>query len=174
MLNEFIFWDIISKSCIYDVASYDEDASFEQAEKVVDLLKSHSPDEIIKFDEILLEKRKEAYRWDLWAMAYIVNAGCSDDGFEYFRAWLIGLGKNIFEQALEKPESIIQYTNPDFDAYENEQLLYAGSKAYESLTGKEMPSIKGYKNLEPRGIAWKEHELPELFPNACKKYGLEI
>jgi hypothetical protein len=27
-----------------------------------------------------------AYRADLWGAAFIINGGCSDDGFEYFRA----------------------------------------------------------------------------------------
>ena len=39
----------------------------------------------------------EAYRHDLWAMGYIVNGGCSDDGFCYFCCWLIGNGSERFD-----------------------------------------------------------------------------
>ncbi len=34
----------------------------------------------------------------------VVNGGCSDDGFEYFRGWLIGQGGAYFEAALKDPE----------------------------------------------------------------------
>lgn len=47
------------------------------------------PDEIVAFDRLFRAQMNRAYRWDLWAAASIINGGCSDDGFEYFRAWLI-------------------------------------------------------------------------------------
>ena len=31
----------------------------------------------------------EAYTWDLWGAADVIHGGCSDDGFEYFRRWLV-------------------------------------------------------------------------------------
>jgi len=34
----------------------------------------------------------KAYTWDLWGAAYLINGGCSDDGFEYFRRWLVSRG----------------------------------------------------------------------------------
>jgi hypothetical protein len=30
---------------------------------------------------------------DQWGAAYLANGGCSDDGFDYFRGWLIGQGR---------------------------------------------------------------------------------
>ncbi|MFE5591185.1 DUF4240 domain-containing protein [Streptomyces sp. NPDC056549] len=32
--------------------------------------------------------------------AYMVNGGCCDDGFDYFRGWLIAQGRNVFERAV--------------------------------------------------------------------------
>ena len=46
-------------------------------------------DEIVAFDRFFLERVNEAYRTDLWEVAYLMNDGCSDDGFDYFRGWLI-------------------------------------------------------------------------------------
>ena len=40
--------------------------------------------EIEAFDRLLYEKIDAAYRWSLWGAAYVINGGCSDDGFEYF------------------------------------------------------------------------------------------
>ena len=45
--------------------------------------------EILDFDRLLHEQMRASYNRDLWAAAYIINGGCSDDGFDYFRAWLI-------------------------------------------------------------------------------------
>src|SRR5688572_26599741 len=64
------------------------------------------PNEIIEFDTIMDEYRVAAYRNELWAAAYIINGGCSDDGFEYFRAWLIAQGKIIYERALRDPNTL--------------------------------------------------------------------
>ena len=46
------------------------------------------------------------YTWDLWGVAYILKGGCSDDGFEYFRAWLIARGRDFVAQALADPEGL--------------------------------------------------------------------
>ena len=36
---------------------------------------------------------------DLWESAARIKGGfCSDDGFEYFRLWLIGRGRDVFER----------------------------------------------------------------------------
>src|SRR2546428_3572312 len=62
-------------------------------ERLVELLESRlsrlPADEIVAFQTILYELLAEAYTWELWAAAYLINGGCSDDGFDYFRAWLI-------------------------------------------------------------------------------------
>lgn len=46
------------------------------------------------------------YRQDLWAVAYVVRGGCSDDSFCYFRSWLISQGKKTVYDALENPDSL--------------------------------------------------------------------
>jgi hypothetical protein len=39
--------------------------------------------------------------------AYIIDGGCSDDGFEYFRCWLISRGKETFIKLKANPDSLI-------------------------------------------------------------------
>src|SRR5262245_15492561 len=77
-------------------------------EKQVEILEKElakfPPEEIIAFNKIYDEFRFRAYRRELWAAAYIINGGCSDDGFEYFRGWLIAQGKEVYEDALRDPE----------------------------------------------------------------------
>src|SRR5688500_13176599 len=48
--------------------------------------------QIEEFDRVFQQKMRESYRWDLWGAAYVIHGGASDDGFEYFRRWLISRG----------------------------------------------------------------------------------
>ena len=80
-------------------------------------------------------------RWDLWGVAYIVNGGCSEDGFEYFRGWVISQGRNVTELALSNPEEFGLTLNHDGDPdeCECEELIYAGALAYQTITGDSGP-----------------------------------
>ena len=64
------------------------------------------PEDIVSFDVHYDALRFRAYRKELWGAAYLMNGGCSDDGFEYFRAWLISRGKKVYEQVLSDPDSL--------------------------------------------------------------------
>jgi hypothetical protein len=57
-------------------------------------------DAIQAFQRTYDEMIHRAHRWDLWGAAYLMNGGCSDDGFRYFCYWLISEGERTFEQAL--------------------------------------------------------------------------
>lgn len=81
-MNEDQFWALIAKS--HEKSSECEG----QAEELTRLLALQTAVEIQLFDNIFSTKIETAYRWDLWGAAYIINGGCSDDGFEYFRCWL--------------------------------------------------------------------------------------
>ena len=47
-----------------------------------------------------------SYKQELWAVAYVVLGGCSDDGFDYFRFWLIVQGQKVFSNALENADTL--------------------------------------------------------------------
>jgi hypothetical protein len=51
----------------------------------------------------------ESYRWDLWGAAYLINGGCSDDGFDYFRGWLLSQGRAIWQATLADPDSLADH-----------------------------------------------------------------
>jgi len=51
------------------------------------ILAESQPETIEEFDVALGRLMAESYRTDLWAAAYVINGGASDDGFEYFRGW---------------------------------------------------------------------------------------
>ena len=118
----------------------------------------------------MADARAEAYRWDLWAVAYIVNGGCADDGFEYFRGWLIAQGRPRFQEALENPEIVGDWAEPDEN--ECEDILYAAQDAYESRTGEEFPydAINTHQPSETAGAPWDEEQLEALYPELCGKF----
>jgi|SRR5262245_54514525 len=49
-----------------------------------------------------------AYSWSLWGAAYVIHGGCSNDGFEYFRLWLVSRGRNGYERAPAEPDSLAE------------------------------------------------------------------
>ena len=60
--------------------------------------------EIVEFGAIFNEYSSGAYTWELWAAAYLIGGGCSDDGFLDFRGWLISKEK-VYERTLQDPQS---------------------------------------------------------------------
>ena len=105
------------------------------------------PSQIVAFGRIHQQLRADAYRWDLWGAAYLIQAGCSDDGFADFQGWLIGQGRRVFEAALRDPDRLAEH--PQVQAVTAasrwalrtgcEFLLYVASPAYQHLTGQELP-----------------------------------
>jgi hypothetical protein len=159
------FWTIIEKS------KHGTESSDEQAEKLEVLLSKLPPEEIASFEDLFTKLRFAAYRWDLWGVAYILCGGCSDDSFDYFRAWVIGRGEKFYEDAMKDPESIARKVTED-DFPEAELLMYAADKAYEAKTGHDLPARTIKHPKEPAGKKWTEEDLPKLFPVASKKEGI--
>ncbi len=132
-----------------------------------------TPAEIITFQRHLDERMDEAYTRDLWGAAYVMMGGCSDDGLEYFRAWLISRGRSTFEAAMKDPESLTAVRVRDADDCEFESLLYAAMGAYEEAVGKELPRARSERPQEPSGKAWNEDDTDGLqgrYPKLWKKF----
>lgn len=138
-------------------------------EGLIEALKKLKPEEIIAFKQKQYELDDRSYSWDIWAVAYIINGGCSDDGFDYFRAGMICGGRKKYEDALNRPESLAEWLPEDF---EGEDFMYIANDAYENLTGKEFPydKLESVGKTDPEGEPWDEDDLPELYPDLCKKY----
>lgn len=118
----------------------------------------------VRYEELLLR----ANRWDLWGAAYLMNGGCSDDGFKYFRDWLISEGRSTFEAALASPDSLSSVPKQDY--FELELFGYAASRAYEAKGGGELNRSFEVELAQPQGTEWSEEELPKLFPKLAAKY----
>lgn len=122
------FWNIIAKACRSDPRRAEEWDQRLQTE-----LKQLEPAEIIEWNHFFDRLAARAYTVDLWGAAYIINGGASDDGFYYFRCWLIGMGKDVYEEAIANADSLANVVDPDADA---EAEIYATAhQAWMEVTG---------------------------------------
>ena len=121
-----------------------------------------------------------AYTGEVWSASLLLNGGySSDDGFKYFRDWLISCGAEIYLNAIEDPDSLAspevqEDVYVDENGFSSAQYEDFGSVAwltYEEVTGREFeePSIVNnkpeidwsYQDFED--IAWLQNRLPKLW-----------
>jgi hypothetical protein len=173
------FWQLIERSKAESEGDCDK-----QAGALTVLLLELPATAIAAFGRLFEQYADQAYRTDLWAAAYIIQGGCSDDGFEYFRSWLIGQGEGIYTAALRDPESllsvvashcedarilrfedarILRFEDAPFLRFECEELGYVADHAYEQKTGAVMPR-SSRPMPELIGDRWDEEDLPVMFP----------
>ena len=127
------------------------------ASQAVTLLSVRPRDEIVASDQVLWGLMADSYRNPLWAAAYVINSGCSDDGFDYFRGWLIVQGHEIYERVVADPDTladlpVVRAKAPSAWPMECEDTLYIASRAYRAASGKGLPrrtfAIR-YPELDP-------------------------
>lgn len=163
------FWNLIDTArSACDPTSRDEANS--QAAILERKLEALALHDVVEFDQLFRTLLARAYTWDLWAAAYVIGGGCSDDGFEYFRAGLIGLGRAAYEDAVRDPRTLVRQPAHGVD-FENEPLLYAASNAYESISGREIPDSDIRQPSKPLGEMWDEDTVDEKYPELANKFG---
>lgn len=155
------FWEIIAQSRAGDCK--------EQATLLLSILSNMPAEKIEAFDQRWGELMVESYRWDLWAIAYIIKGGCSDDGFEYFRAWLIGQGKGYYEGSIREVERAADKVKPG-DEVECESLLYVAMEAYEAVSGNPIPLRDAKYPDSPAGESWEEGDLQQRYPSLIERF----
>lgn len=170
MLDENTFWTIIDKS----LKNTDNQQS--QEAFLIKEIENLTPKEIIGFrlrtDKLLYD----SYNSKMWCAGYIMNGGCSDDGFEYFRNWVISRGKDIYNKAKENPDTLIsQKENGEDEMFEFEGFWYVALKAFKNKTGKNLYDFIDYDNFKTREgnypqfeFDWEEDN-PESMKKLCPK-----
>ena len=122
------WWDIISVGCPRSVEPVEWSGTLSA------VLEDLPPDDIVRFGVWMDAQERRANRHDLWRVANLANGGASHDGFYYFRLWLVGMGKQVFEAALADPDSLADVLDPAYDMYEAE-MYGAAPNAYEAALG---------------------------------------
>lgn len=111
-----------------------------QVDLLVEALRDHSPQEILDVRNMVDELLEAAIRYDLWGAAYLINGGCSEDGFVYFLGWLITQGRDVYMAALEDPDWLVSHPTVAsrdvlHDSLWCEEMLSVADRAYEAVTG---------------------------------------
>jgi Protein of unknown function (DUF4240) len=128
-----------------------------------------SPSDIERFDEIMSELLDQSYTWDLWAVAYATRHGCGDDEFDYFRAWLVLQGRQVYEAAVADPVAWAL----EFEFTEDlqcEPFLDVPRRTYRAQTGRELPRVRLPRQQKPRGRKWSEREFAVRYPTLAAHF----
>lgn len=144
------FWQLIDTARRAAADPSDSDAIAGHAST---LLAAHPPASIIEADHVISDLLAVSYLNPLWAAAYTINGGCSDDGFDYFRGWLIIQGEEVFARVIADPEAladlpVVRAAAAEQEELECEDALTIAAQAHRIATGEQLPA-DDYKILAP-------------------------
>ena len=161
-MTEDEFWALIDD--VNSAAAGDPEAK----EKALEArLRALAPEAVLAFGGHFDAKFDLAYTWPLWAAAYIIEGGCSDDGFMDFRSGVVFLGRDAYEAALKAPDSLATQDDEALEGLFYEGLQYAPSTVYKEKAGKDRPRHAAAPR-EPSGEDWDEDDEEQL-KHLCPK-----
>lgn len=142
-------------------------------------LEKLSVEDIEAYEATFDKQMKRSYSWDLWGAAYVVHGGASDDGFEYFRCWLISKGRGVFGKVMAELDSLADILEPNGDGVlEFEEFAYVARQVWGEkmgLPGNKMPNAANmiYPGLEPSGTRFQEDPeyLSKRYPKLWQRFG---
>jgi hypothetical protein len=143
-----------------------------QSELLEERLRELPPRQTADFGRIRHRLDQQAYTWELWGAAYVIDDGCSDDCFRDFRAYLISLGGRAYEAAVRDPDSLAPVVQ-DAEEGDWENADNVAPDAYESVTGKDIPSGDSDVSGTPRGEPWDDEaqdELVQRYPKLAARF----
>ncbi|MFD6029128.1 DUF4240 domain-containing protein [Cellulosimicrobium funkei] len=97
------------------------------------LVERLTADEMLAFVDVAGDVANDAYAWPVWGAAYLVEGGCSDDGFMDFRDGLVLAGRATFERALADPDTLADH--PVVAAMADGGSPWFGFESLDSLVG---------------------------------------
>ncbi|MFD6951391.1 hypothetical protein A6A08_09065 [Nocardiopsis sp. TSRI0078] len=148
------FWSFIEAARV----DATEERPFDVA--LVDLLVRRSKQDILEYEERFGELHGAIERWDVWAAAYLIGGGCSDDGFMDFRAGLIVQGREWYKRAAAAPDSLAEHpqavtaaAGAQDQALFCETVNYAAACAYGRITGNDDDFHEAWERYGEAGAA---------------------
>lgn len=170
-MDETEFWEIVDRT--REAADGDPE---EHADLLIERLAQLDPDSVLDFARHFETRFVRAFRWDLWGAADIMLGGADDESFDYFRCWLIGQGRHVFEGGLAAPDDLallVAEFDPESDG-DAEDLGYAADEAYEQLTGVRLPDLELPQPERPEGESPDmddEQAMAERYPQLWARFG---
>ncbi|MET4925155.1 DUF4240 domain-containing protein [Streptomyces sp. PSRA5] len=176
-MNKDQFWQLIEAARAQESDLGDGRAV---ARRAGELLADRPVEEIVAAQQTFWDLMAASYTSPLWAAAYITNGGCSDDGFDYFRGWLVSQGRDAFERVVADPDSladlpVVRAAAADGAECECEAVLGIVWDAHIKATGEQLPadafSIR-YAALDPAwGFDFDDHdEMTRRLPRLAALY----
>ncbi|KNB52776.1 DUF4240 domain-containing protein [Streptomyces caatingaensis] len=170
-MDETEFWEIVDETRAAAGGDVED-----QADLLVERLMRLDPEGVMDFARHFEVRYNRAYLWDLWGAASVILGGAGEDAFDYFRCWLIGQGREVFEGAVHDPDRLATLLD-DFDEEtdgDGEDLGFAADEAYEQLTGARMPDLAlPPAPEEPQGTPLDPEDdavLAERFPALWERF----
>lgn len=113
--------------------------------------------ETVAAQQVLWDLMADSCTNPLWAAAYVINGGCSDDGFDCFRGWLIAQGREVFGRAAARPDAladlpVVRASAADGHCLECEEVLSIVWNARIRATGRRLAGdafTLRYPELDP-------------------------
>lgn len=132
-MDEQAFWDMIDRARA-------SAKPFHQA--LIDDLAARGEQEILDYSDRFDDAAEALNRWDVWAAAYLMGRGCSDDSFMDFKAGVVAQGRDWYSRVVASPDSLADHPavagtvgrpwdNPLFC----EKVNYAAPYAYQRASG---------------------------------------
>jgi len=169
MMDELQFWKIVedSRKALFGPSKRSQIARLKKALTDLPL------EDVIAFDKFFQQKLWQSYTWDLWGAAYLIEGGCSDDGFDYFRMGLIAAGQDKFDAAIRDVESLADWVRRG--KLEFEDIASVKFEVFNQKAGTrgQLPVHDFRRPSEPSGEPWEEDgdDLQRRFPKLWAKFG---
>ncbi|MBA3991939.1 MAG: hypothetical protein C0469_00330 [Cyanobacteria bacterium DS2.3.42] len=167
--EEHWFWKIIqeaipaNESCITDI----------HQQKLEKQLQELTDEELLQFHRTFERMTCIAYTEALWNAGTIISGGMGDDDFSNFRSALVASGKEVFEDAVENPESLVafqyserlvdnsMFNGPVHTTYARRQ---GEARALKELRYEKLPELNSELLVEDQEV------LKRLFPGLFDKF----
>lgn len=158
-MDDDAYWALVERAR----AEAGDDSPETVSETLVSLLVQLPPDQVVEAGEAYERISRRGYGWPLWGAAYLLNGGCGDDGFDYFRGWLVTRGRAVFEAAMADPDSLAAVVSTD-ELYEVacEDVLGAAWEAHQQLTGRDLPPPTRPDPRPDLGEEWDFDDVAEM------------
>jgi Protein of unknown function (DUF4240) len=166
-MDEAAFWQLTAET--REAAGGDTEGQSELLEEKLSRLPG---EQIAEFQRIRHRLDEQAYSWDLWGAAYVIEDGCSDDCFRDFRSYLISLGREPYEAALRDPDSLAPVVQ-DAETGDWENADSVAGDAYESAVGEDIPADDSDLSGEPSGEPWDDEDqdaLVQRYPRLAERF----
>ncbi len=176
-MNVQEFWHIVAT--VNRLARYQRYRAEELANYLCNLPREHIVDFYLHFNRLV----DKADIGDVYGAGSLLNQNyMSDDGFLYFRYWLISMGQVAYDQALANPDSMamleITHDRDGYPCVDDESYFYAIYEAYDKIPdgnlSEETKVQEAHKNwVAPADFNWKDYtyvSLAEKFPLLWIKY----